>query len=715
MLLCFATLFLGTPRLTWAAAATISATVDSEAAQLSSAYVLEPGKELMLTAALDGSHPSADADWSVSVTPAGGAAAALATPTTSAASNDYFDTYALSEEKNTVLTLKRTSSTLKAPATVTVSCTLDASSATCSFVLAGRGFLWASSSAPQLNDTTQLATPSGGEPGSVSLQKDGSGVLHVGLSTNANSYTSASVAELPIAAALYTTKGGTTPADGTAMVSGDTVILSGVTSECYLALTSTSSVWVCDSMWVKLTPAATAGTLSIAGATAPGVPFADGSTLAAGESLTLTASGATDPGAAAYTWSLDVTPVVNGGSDSASDYVTFSESGANDSVLTLSKKSSVPGPATIAVTVKSGSDTAATFRVHVAATGYLWVDDEVLKSSSSDPLAVSGKSAGAASVDSSGDGSLYVGLSSSLDNYVTQTVSEDDLTAELFTTAEETAQATGTAKVQGEILSLSDVESDCYLKLSSTSTDWICEPVWVKLSVRAGGGSPGSSAGSGEGSSSSTGSGEAGGSTSSSTGSGAGSSSSTSGSAASSEPVATASVDIGGITQHFRLFDPFGAVPAGATLSVQNVAEHGNLDVISDAEHIVSYNISLLDSSGTPVPMPLAHPVRLWFEVLDWMDPEDIEIILAQDGEDTQFEEHLEYIDGKYWVWIETDHFSPYTLVDKLSDKEKAALSNNVKTGDLVAELRVAGFGIVLVYALGIMISLIKNKKRISN
>lgn len=115
------------------------------------------------------------------------------------------------------------------------------------------------------------------------------------------------------------------------------------------------------------------------------------------------------------------------------------------------------------------------------------------------------------------------------------------------------------------------------------------------------------------------------------------------------------------------------------------------------------------------MPMPLAQPVRLWFEVLDWMDPEDIEIILAQDGEDTQFEEHLECIDRKYWIWIETDHFSPYTLVDKLSDEEKAALSNNVKTGDLVAELSVAGFCIVFVFALGIMISLIKNKKCISD
>lgn len=170
-----------------------------------------------------------------------------------------------------------------------------------------------------------------------------------------------------------------------------------------------------------------------------------------------------------------------------------------------------------------------------------------------------------------------------------------------------------------------------------------------------------------------------------------------------------------GAAQLFCVSDLNSALPAGTTLSVKAVSEHGNLDVISDAEHTVSYNISLLDASGNPVPMPLAQPVRLWFEVLDWMDPEDIEIILAQDGEDTQFEEHLECIDGKYWVWIETDHFSPYTLVDKLSDEEKAALSNNVKTGDLVAELSVAGFCIVFVFALGIMISLIKNKKRISD
>lgn len=692
MLLCFATLFLGTPRLTWAATATISATVDGTAPTLSADYVLDSGKSLLLTAALDGGAPSADAVWSVSAQPAGGSPTTLDAPTTSNAKNNYFSKYQLSGNKNTVLELSRTVSPLTAPTTVTVTCTLDTESVSVSFALAGRGFIWASRDALVSGRSPSLATPSNVTPGSVTLDAAGAGSLVLGLSTDASTYAPATVTPLPIAAALYTSLGGSTAADGTASVSGDSVTLSGVTSECYLALTSTSSAWVCDPMWVKLTPAAAASALALSAKTSTNDDFGDGSTLAAGDSVTLTASGASAGNSAPYSWSQTVTPVVDGGSTKVAEYVVVTVDPSAAAVLTLSKQSSVPGPATIEVKVQCGSDTPATFRVHVAGTGYLWVDDEVLTSSSSVPLAVSGGSAGEASVASSGDGSLYVGLSSSAGQFVQQTVIDDAWTAELFTTAAETAKATGSAKVQGGLLSLSGVESDCFLKLSSSSKDWICDPVLVPVAVRAGGGSSGSSTGSGEGSSSST-----------------------SGSAASSEPVATASVDIGGITQQFRLFDPFGVVPAGATLSVQNVAEHGNLDVISDAEHIVSYNISLLDSSGKPVDMPLAHPVRLWFEVLDWMDPEDIEIILAQDGEDTQFEEHLEYIDGKYWVWIETDHFSPYTLVDKLSDKEKAALSNNVKTGDLVAELRVAGFGIVLVYALGIMISLIKNKKRISN
>ncbi len=64
-------------------------------------------------------------------------------------------------------------------------------------------------------------------------------------------------------------------------------------------------------------------------------------------------------------------------------------------------------------------------------------------------------------------------------------------------------------------------------------------------------------------------------------------------------------------------------------------------------------------------------------------------------------------------------HFSPYFIFDELADEEKAALGqessslkNNVTTGDLATQIMVAGLGMPLVLALGIMLRLITSKRK---
>ena len=53
---------------------------------------------------------------------------------------------------------------------------------------------------------------------------------------------------------------------------------------------------------------------------------------------------------------------------------------------------------------------------------------------------------------------------------------------------------------------------------------------------------------------------------------------------------------------------------------------------------------------------------------------------LAQSGIGTQFDENLVEIDGKSYVLVKTNHFSPYSLIDKLTDEEKAELNKALES-----------------------------------
>ena len=134
--------------------------------------------------------------------------------------------------------------------------------------------------------------------------------------------------------------------------------------------------------------------------------------------------------------------------------------------------------------------------------------------------------------------------------------------------------------------------------------------------------------------------------------------------------------------------------------------------------------------------MPLASNVELLFEVIEGLDASDLQIVLAQLGDDIQFEESLVNIDGAQYVGVWTNHFSPYTLFDELSDEEKAELEqalgnlsdedkakledevqkesaqNQVKTGDQVSLFTISGLGLTMTLALGLMLSTNSNKRK---
>lgn len=107
--------------------------------------------------------------------------------------------------------------------------------------------------------------------------------------------------------------------------------------------------------------------------------------------------------------------------------------------------------------------------------------------------------------------------------------------------------------------------------------------------------------------------------------------------------------------------------------------------------------------------MPLAKNVEIVFEVVKGLDKDDLEVILAQVGEDLQFEENLVNLDGVDYVGVWTNHFSPYTLIDKLTDEEKAAM---MKTGDEGTYFTIATMGLIMALALGLMINSRAKKKK---
>ena len=169
-------------------------------------------------------------------------------------------------------------------------------------------------------------------------------------------------------------------------------------------------------------------------------------------------------------------------------------------------------------------------------------------------------------------------------------------------------------------------------------------------------------------------------------------------------------VTVKGKTQRLRVYNPNNVLPDGTLFEALAVTEHEHLDDDHEIEHLLAYDLSLLDASGNPLHMPLDAPVELCFEVLDGLDKNELEVVLVQQFDDREFDEELIVLEGSTWVKVKTDHFSPYALIDKLSDAEKAAL--NVKTGDHAAQMTVAGLSMVLVLALGVMLRLITGKKK---
>ena len=170
------------------------------------------------------------------------------------------------------------------------------------------------------------------------------------------------------------------------------------------------------------------------------------------------------------------------------------------------------------------------------------------------------------------------------------------------------------------------------------------------------------------------------------------------------------------------LQDENNVLPGGTQLGV-NYIEPGSdrynelreqLDPTHGIENVAFFEITLYDSVGNKLPMPLSNNVRVLLQIPEGWDRTDLEAALVRSGADAEFDEDLATIDGVEYLSFWTDHFSPYAMIDKLTDAEKQELENTtkkaLKTGEAIGFYAV--LDAILLAAAGALVLLLTKRRR---
>ena len=142
-------------------------------------------------------------------------------------------------------------------------------------------------------------------------------------------------------------------------------------------------------------------------------------------------------------------------------------------------------------------------------------------------------------------------------------------------------------------------------------------------------------------------------------------------------PTAASTFDLNGQEIEILLQDPLGALGSGVEDVLGLTVRHTDLPATFDGdveiEHSHSYDI-IPTVNGVEKSGQLSNKVRLLYKIPQGWDKHDLEVFLAQVGEDGEFSETTEWIGDDEYLVIWTDHFSPYIFVDKLNPGEIAEL-----------------------------------------
>lgn len=100
-----------------------------------------------------------------------------------------------------------------------------------------------------------------------------------------------------------------------------------------------------------------------------------------------------------------------------------------------------------------------------------------------------------------------------------------------------------------------------------------------------------------------------------------------------------------------------------------------NLDDTHRIENIAFFEITLYQNNDEPASMPLARKVRVLIQIPEGWDKGDMQVALVSPDTDIEFEENVVTIDGINYIAFWTDHFSPYSTIDTLTDEEAELLA----------------------------------------
>ena len=147
---------------------------------------------------------------------------------------------------------------------------------------------------------------------------------------------------------------------------------------------------------------------------------------------------------------------------------------------------------------------------------------------------------------------------------------------------------------------------------------------------------------------------------------------------------AETTVDVGGKTLRVFLLDPLRVLKKNdsdvlgisVTYVKEGLARYNELMSLLDGdypiEHINFFEVRPKVNEETKYG-PL-DSVYMMYEIPEGWDESDLEMILVQNGDDQEFDEEVVEMNGKKYLVMWKNHFSPYAMIDKLTDEERAAL-----------------------------------------
>ena len=147
---------------------------------------------------------------------------------------------------------------------------------------------------------------------------------------------------------------------------------------------------------------------------------------------------------------------------------------------------------------------------------------------------------------------------------------------------------------------------------------------------------------------------------------------------------AETTVDVGGKTLRVFLLDPLRVLKKNdsdvlgisVTYVKEGLARYNELMSLLDGdypiEHINFFEVRPKVNEETKEG-PL-DSVYMMYEIPEGWDESDLEMILVQNGDDQEFDEEVVEMNGKKYLVMWKNHFSPYAMIDKLTDEERAAL-----------------------------------------